>query len=216
MSALQQQVSHDFYAAWRVTAVLLYVPKGGTPPAGAWCLNILDDAPANSGYLGYHEVDSVTGLPVAYVFARTTQQYGGLLSTVISHELLEMLADPGGACSAFVQSSDTAGRIYPWEICDAVESSYYQIGTTWVSDFVTPYWFQAVRPATAKFDQMGRLSNSLQLASGGYVSYFDVTAGSGWQQVNADGHVGKPTDPDDKGVVVARPARVCHHAARPS
>jgi len=58
----------------------------------------------------------------------------------LSHELLEMLADPWINWCATGNDS----KIYALEVCDAVEADDlgYDIDGVRVSDFVTPAWFE--------------------------------------------------------------------------
>ena len=97
----------------------------------------------------------------------------------LSHELLEMLADPWINWCA--QGSD--GKIYALEVCDAVEADNlgYKIGEVLVSDFITPSWFEPTRANRVDFKR--RISKPLQLASGGYISVLDV--GGRWVQMAA-------------------------------
>ena len=61
-------------------------------------------------------------------------------TVTLSHELLEMLADPWINWCA--QGDD--GKIYALEVCDAVEADRmgYEIDGVLVSDFITPSWFE--------------------------------------------------------------------------
>ena len=185
---LQTQVHRDFYPVWGIDADLVFIPKGGVPPAGAWQLVVLDNSD-QAGALGYHDLTS-EGLPLAKVFAASDLHYHQSWSVTISHELLEMLVDPDINLTAFVQNSSTAGRLYAYEVCDACEADgfAYKIGTTLVSDFVYPAWFESFRkPGSTQFDHGNHISAPFQLLAGGYIGYFDVARGSGWHQKNAEG-----------------------------
>jgi len=50
--------------------------------------------PIQPGALAYHDL-TPDGLPVSKVFVRTTLKDGELVSVSASHELVEMLVDPG-------------------------------------------------------------------------------------------------------------------------
>jgi len=55
-----------------------------------------------------------------------------------------------------------------------------------VSFFEYPAWFVDFRPANStQFDQGQHIKRPLQLLAGGYIGMFDVTSGSGWQQLTA-------------------------------
>jgi hypothetical protein len=187
VTALQRQVREHFAPAWGVDADLRFVPRGQQPHAGEWWLVILDNAD-QAGALGYHDVTS-EGLPLGKVFARTTRMDGGEWTVTASHELLEMLGDPEINLTVFVQNSGHSGRLYAYEVCDACEddSFGYTIDQVLVSDFVYPAWFESFRKShSTRFDYQNQIAKPLELLTGGYIGYFDVSAGSGWQQETKD------------------------------
>jgi hypothetical protein len=120
------------------------------------------------------------------VFAGLDIQSGSSWTVTLSHELLEMLGDPWINWCA--EASD--GKIYALEVCDAVEADElgYQINGVLVSDFITPSWFEPTKADRVDFKR--RLSKSLDLARGGYVSVLDLA--SGWTQITAEGAGGPP------------------------
>jgi hypothetical protein len=182
VAALQTQINRDFMQAWGLTATLSFVPKGTLPPETHWWLALLDNSD-QADALGYHETTE-TGLPLGKAFLTTTIISGGIPSVVVSHELLEMLADPWTAESV-MNGANT--RLYAKEVCDAVEDDQwgYQIDGVTVSDFVLPTWFEdGSTPKT--FDHMGHLTTgAFSLLTGGYIAYMDISGG-GWQQLTAD------------------------------
>ena len=180
---LQTQVSGDFAAAWGIDAGLTFVPSGSQPASGSWWLSILDNSD-QAGALGYHDLTN-EGLPLAKVFAATDKQFGAQWTVTASHELLEMLGDPDINLTALVQSNDTTGRLYAYEVADACEADNYgyTIGNTLVSDFVFPAWFESFAAADAKLDQQGQIRKPFEILPGGYISVFDITSSNGWQQV---------------------------------
>lgn len=187
VAALQTQVSDHFAPVWGVDADLTFVPIGGTPAPGSWWLAILDNSD-QAGALGYHDITS-EGLPLGKVFAATDLQYGYNWTVTASHELLEMLADPDVNLTTFVQSDATSGVLYAYEVCDACEADVYgyQIDGITVSDFVYPTWFESFwSPGAAQFDYGNQIQSPFALLPGGYIGYFDVTAGTGWQQQFAE------------------------------
>jgi hypothetical protein len=184
INGLETQVHRDFAPVWGINANLGFVPKGTAPEPGWWWLTILDDSD-QAGALGYHDLTD-TGLPLGKVFAKTAQQNGISWTSTASHELLEMLADPEINLSVFVQSSNTVGVLYAYETCDACENDSYIIDTIDVSDFVYPAWFQPSLPTGTQLDYMKLITQPLQLLAGGYIGIYNVTSGSGWQQITAD------------------------------
>ncbi|HVT78921.1 MAG TPA: hypothetical protein VHD87_17905, partial [Acidimicrobiales bacterium] len=184
--ALQKQVHDDFAPAWGADATVAFAPQNKKPPAGAWWLVILDDSD-QAGALGYHDLTN-DGLPLSKVFAKSDQQYGFRWTVTTSHEMLEMLADPDINLTVFVQTSNTAGTLYAREVCDACEADAlgYEVDGVLLSDFVYPAWFESFRKAkSTKFDHKGHLTKPFELATGGYIGAFDISAGSGWHQIQA-------------------------------
>jgi len=185
--ALQTQVHRDFAAAWGIDADLTVVAKDSKPPAGSWWLVILDDSD-QAGALGYHDLTGA-GLPLGKVFAGSDLKLGYQWTVTASHELLEMLADPDINLTAFVESSDKAGVLYAYEVCDACEADEfgYKINGTLVSDFVYPAWFESFRKkSSTQFDHGKRIKKPFGLLKGGYIGVYDVIAGGGWHQITAE------------------------------
>src|SRR6185437_11140592 len=112
MTALQRQVSNDFKAYWGLDAALTFVSSSAALPAGWWQIVICDD-PDQAGALGYHEL-SENGDPLGKVFAKLDLQAGSSWTVTLSHELLEMLADPD--INLCAEGPD--GKIYAYEVCD--------------------------------------------------------------------------------------------------
>ena len=175
--ALQRQVTLDFKAYWELDSELTFLPKEELLTDGWWQICVTDN-PDQAGALGYHELTS-GGTPLGKVFAALDIQTGGSWTVTLSHELLEMLADPWINWCA--QGSD--GKVYALEVCDAVEADKlgYKIDGVLVSDFITPSWFEPTR--TDRVDFKRRISKPLQLASGGYISVLDQEGR--WTQITA-------------------------------
>lgn len=188
--ALQTQVTRDFAPIWGIDAELSFVPKGQTPPADHWWLVVLDNT-NQAGALGYHEL-TPAGLPIGKVFAESDIQYNLSWSVTMSHELLEMLADPDINLTSFIQTSANQGYLYAFEMCDAVEDDQfaYDINGVKVSDFVLPCYFQpSIPPTNGKYDFGGYLHQPVPtMLSGGYLSQFAINEPghtNGWTQINA-------------------------------
>jgi hypothetical protein len=177
--ALQQQVSQHFAPFWGADAQLTFVPRGKKPSADAWWLVVLDNSD-QAGALGYHDL-TPAGLPIGKVFAATDKQYDTSLSVTISHELLEMLGDPGINMTA--SFTDDAGntKFYAYEACDACEDdSYgYEIDGVLVTDFVLPTWFGGVE--SRQFDYRSHVKEPFGILPGGYIGVW--TPSGGWTQI---------------------------------
>jgi len=185
VTALQQQVHEDFAPVWGVDADLRIIASPNDLAVGEWLLAILDNSD-QAGALGYHDLTD-DGDPIGKVFAATDLQFGDQWSVTASHELLEMLADPNINLTVF-EEDDNGGRLYAYEVCDACEADElaYARNNVKVSDFVYPTWFESFRePNSAQFDFTQQISEPFQLLPGGYIGYYDVTSGTGWQQLTA-------------------------------
>ncbi|MDR3535512.1 MAG: hypothetical protein P4L71_03340 [Acetobacteraceae bacterium] len=209
-AALQKQVSNDFAPVWGIDATLVFVPKGGTPPAGTWWLSILDNTD-RALVLGHHEL-TPDGFPVGKVFAGTDKRFGLKWTVTASHELLEMLADPGVNLTVFVHPTEGSGTLYAYEICDPCqdESFAYEIDGIPVCDFVHPTYFETFRaPGSTQFDHMGKLPAPIPgVLQGGYVTSYDVHGTQDWQPVKA---ASVPYGPADRTHLPDRPS---HRQAR--
>ncbi|MGH7053673.1 MAG: hypothetical protein ACREFA_07635 [Stellaceae bacterium] len=186
VAALQRQVREHFAPAWGIDAQLSVSARGAVPAPDSWQLVLLDDSD-QADALGYHET-TAAGLPLGKVFVRTSTQDGENWPVCASHELLEMLADPWVCDTVLAQTSESAGTLYPREVCDAVEGATYEIDGVQVSDFVLPaYWFPAVPGVTlaGPFDWLKQLQAPLPaLLPGGYLGEMAVgVPATGWQQI---------------------------------
>src|SRR5947209_8790563 len=184
VAALQKQVQNDFCPAWNVgVPSLVFVPQGQAAPEGAWQLVVLDDSD-QAGALGYHDV-TANDQPLGKVFAKEDINAGTSWSVTMSHELLEMLADPLINLTALLQRTAKSGRIYMYEDCDPVEddSFGYTVDSVLVSDFVLPSWFVPGSPGPWDFQK--KLSAPFELLPGGYIGVMSFSSRKGWTQIVA-------------------------------
>jgi len=199
VAALQIQLDRDWQPAWGTTATLLFLSKTQPIPINTWPIYIMDNSDV-AGALGYHD-EANKGRPYGRVFAKTDAQYGYSWTVTLSHELLEMMADPFVNLTVFNQNTNTAGTLVAYEVGDPVEDDRYgyTINGILVSDFVFPAWFDSTATAAGtKYDQRGLLHAPFQILPGGYVSIFNVTNGSGWTSITAD-NVEVPPGKDASG-----------------
>lgn len=131
--------------------------------------------PDQPGAFGYHD-QTPGGQPLAKVFP-SLETDSSLVSVTISHEVLELLADPNTARVAI--SWD--GKFWLYEVADAVEQDIYLINGIKVSNFVLPPYFEPVPQWQGiKLDWLGLVKTPLEIRPGGYGQYFDDKA---WKQV---------------------------------
>jgi len=160
VAALQKQMEHDFVPIWGYPAKLYVTDK---PKADEWQVVFLDDADAANA-LGYHDLTK-NGQPISKVFVKTTISAGQKVSVTTSHELLEMMIDPG--VQMWAQNTD--GKFYAYEMCDAVEDEEYLIDGISVSDFVHPSFFESFhKPRSVQFDHLNKVSQPFQTLQNGY------------------------------------------------
>jgi hypothetical protein len=182
----QTQVTRDFAPVHGRDATLSFVPKGTPFPPNAWQIGIFDDSD-QAGALGYHDF-TAGGMPFGKVFAKTDQQYGYNWTITLSHELLEMLADPDIIRCVIVQTTSASrGTVYAYEVGDPVEADQYgyKIGHTMVSDFIWPTYFEIGWPSGTQYDQTKHVAKPFQILPGGYQLAFNVSSGR-WTQLTSN------------------------------
>ena len=173
--AVAAQVRFDAAPLWEraPAAVIFYTDPKGVPPTahGIAIVDTIQDQP--KGVLGYHTEDH-GGKLWGVVAAKPELDNGGTVmtgdwsvSTVLSHEVLEMFVDPN--CNLW--ANDGKGSAYSFEVCDPVEAPSYTISGVSVSNFVTPSWFDPLAPAGAQLDKLGHLTAPFSILKGGYVVY---------------------------------------------
>jgi hypothetical protein len=163
--ALTIQVERDFAPAWGITKARFMVGGRGEK------IHFFDSA-HQAGDYGWHIVDD-HGLPYAHVFTDPSISAGSdwisgtdAISATVSHEALEMLADPSAAEYSF----NGARLMWAREVCDAVQANTYRIAARGfrvpVSNFVLPTFFNPW--ADGPYDHLGVLREPFSLAKGGY------------------------------------------------
>ncbi len=158
----QIQLDRDFAPKYFVSADLQLTRF----PISPMVLTIQDypDDGDPKGDAGYHGV-SAAGIPFAKVFASIGLQNNLINTVVITHEILEMLANPFGR----VKILYPGGQPFPWrlfdgEVCDPVAKQHYAIGNTDVADFVWPnFWTFG---SSGPWDQTGAVFATVTAALG--------------------------------------------------
>ncbi len=173
--AVATQVRLDAAPLWdrSPAAVVLYTDPAAVPATahGIAIVDTIQNQP--QGVLGFHTEDQ-GGKLWGVVAAKPELDNGGKVTTgdwsvssVLSHEVLEMFIDPN--CNLW--ANDGKGSAYSFEVCDPVEAPTYTVSGVSVSNFVTPSWFDPLAPATAQFDKLGQLNSAFSIVKGGYVVY---------------------------------------------
>jgi hypothetical protein len=189
-AAVQKQVTRDFAPLWGIRANvnafdnLADVPNDYHPvvlfgqPEELLGQLELEIGKANatrmaeqfqSGRLAGIHANAFTRQPFALI------QAGDDWSVVVSHEVLEMLADPyGNRLIAARHPIDPDERAkYLLEICDPCQTVGYTVNGWKMSDFYTPRYFDPVQNPAAFYSFTGSIEYPLHILDGGYVSWID-------------------------------------------
>ena len=186
--AVAEQVRMDAAPLWELApaAVVFYTDPTLVPQDahGIAVVDTIQDQPKN--VLGFH-TENQGGKLWGVVAAKPALDHGGQatigdwsISSLLSHEVLEMFVDPN--CNLWANNGK--GSAYSLEVCDPVEAPTYTVSGISVCNFVTRAWFDPLAPAGAQFDQLGQLSAAFSILPGGYVVY--EKAGHAQQQSGDD------------------------------
>ena len=192
-AAVSKQVTRDFGPAWGVQATVQAFASLESVPPDYWQVVLVDNDNA-PGALGYHT--DAHGQPLAVV------EVVGNWPITVSHEVIELLADPGASRIVsgpppkqigYVRTADGLPPIsamplvdYLVEVCDPCESEQfsYRIDGVPVSDFVLPSFYGGGYAVHTDFSS--RFHDKLVVGFGGYISFRDPATNK-WYQIFADG-----------------------------
>jgi len=175
-AALQKQATRDFGTTWDIVSTVDSFARLEDVPIGYWPIIVRTDI-QEPGALGVH-LDQ-QGQPFALV------QYTDSWPLTVSHECLEMLADPFGNRLIAGQSpkEDQARVEFLVELCDPCEDANfaYTVNDVLVSDFITPHYYDPVGSAGVRYSFTGALPGPRQVLQGGYLSWHDPVSDHWWQ-----------------------------------
>lgn len=167
-AAIQKQISRDFGPIWNVAATVDAFDKLEDVPVGYWHVLLQDELP--DGAAGLHKRDD-NKQPFALVALTNNWPI------FMSHEVLEMLADPQGTLTRAGNSlKSDQGRVeYLVEVCDPCQASKfaYSVNSVLVSDFYTPRYFDPVKSNGVRYSFSGQVRGPREVLDGGYLSWFD-------------------------------------------
>ncbi len=186
LRCVNQQIALDFEPYWHVSARLRLEAMGAKfnrqrplQLRGDAILYLWDRHADVNDSVGYHYKNH-QGLPFGFVFTQIAKQLSEPWSVTLSHEALELIADPE---SNTVVAGPHPGQrhryaFYWYEVCDAVQDETYRILGVDVSNFVLPSYFSATPKAGSRHDFLGHLHKGKRLAPfgvnpGGYMGYYD-------------------------------------------
>ena len=200
-AAVQKQVTRDFTPIWGVRATLDTFVDLESVPSDYYPVVVFDDPDELVGQLERavgaeytarlvddFERDRMTGM---HLNAFTRQPFAlvnlsDAWSVTISHEVLEMIADPyGNRLVAAAHPLDYRQRVkYLVEVCDPCQTIWYPVNGVPVSDFYTPRYFEPVAIEGGRYSFTGEIRRPLEVLDGGYLTWIDP-ADSGLYQFHA-------------------------------
>jgi len=188
--AVNGQIGDDLAPYWSLGATLRLEGKSTSTPQKQAPADMRGDAVIYlwdktdvPNALGYHDANN-RGIPFGFVFTELSEQLGENWTVTLSHEALELIADPEvNLLVAGPNPTNPNATVFFWyEICDAVQAETYQVDGIQVSNFLLPLYFTSGEETTGRNDFLGRAHNGKTLASfgvnpGGYVGFFNPATG---------------------------------------
>lgn len=189
--AINRQLKEDFEPYWSISAQLRLEGKSTKNPTYTTQADMRGDAVLyvwdkySRSAEGYHDKNYL-GIPYGFVFLDVALEMEEEWSVVLSHEALELTADPEVNLLVKGPHPDTKRtrrHVFFWyEMCDAVQSESYIIDGVRVSNFVLPLYFTSGDEYTGRNDFLGTVNDGKTLRSfgvnpGGYVGYYDPKTG---------------------------------------
>jgi hypothetical protein len=182
-TAVQKQVNDHFGPSWGVRAAVDPLASLADIPAGSWPVVIRDSIGINQAGVHWNDTHDK---PFALVTFREgdTPEEGWQPS--VSHEVLEMLADPYGKEFRTAPSlrPDEGPVEYLVEVCDPCQApeNVYWIDDIPVSDFVLPDYYTAFTPGVYSYAR--HITQPRDVLPGGYLSWRDLlTPAPRWSQI---------------------------------
>jgi hypothetical protein len=192
VDALSKQVDDHFTPEWGIGATLTGTAvnlKHKAPIQGQHDAIIYvgdshqDPTTGVENALGYHAVN-YKDIPYGFVYLDITQEYGEVWTTTLSHEVLELLADPDAMLTVTGPAPNGgAGTVnYDLEVCDPTQGDSYQIDAIEVSNFVGRHYFE-LSGGTGNTNYLQLPLDPLGVRPGGYFQYED---GTGAHQIQGE------------------------------
>jgi hypothetical protein len=183
--AVNRQIREDFEPHWSLGATLRLEGKAGKrinkvalpELRGDAVLYLWDDIDVE-GALGYHDKNA-RGIPYGIVFTNLSAELAEPWSITLSHEALELIADPHVNLLVAGPHPAEDREVYHWyEMSDAVQAQTYPIDGIAVSNFVLPLYFTPDAELGSRNDFLGGTGAGAPLLSfgihpGGYIGFFD-------------------------------------------
>jgi len=192
--AINRQIAEDFEPYWSFGAQLRLEGRSEETPTKDKLADMRGDAvlyvwnkPKADDPLGYHRNNN-RGIPYGFVFKELSDETGEDWTITLSHEALEMTADPEN--NLFVRGPHPTMpdvTVFHWyEMCDAVQGEWYEIDGIKLSNFVLPLYFTGSDELggrndflSRKYDESGHRApdgqtlKSFGINPGGYIGFFN-------------------------------------------
>ena len=195
LRAVNRQIAEDFAPHWGRGATLRLEGSArvgfseATPEhqasidmRGDAIIYLWDPPDVQSGF-GFH-ARNFQGIPYGFVYPEIASRLAEDWPVSLSHEALEMIADPEVNLLAMGPHPLEGTRVvFHWyEVCDAVQTEVYWIDGCPVSNFLLPLYFTVSEEPGSRNDFLnephsGSTIPSFGINPGGYVGYFDPVAG---------------------------------------
>jgi hypothetical protein len=188
--AVNRQITEDFEPYWSLGAALRLEGRSEKTPSKLEMLDLRGDAILYlwdktdvDNALGYHD-QNARRIPYGFVFTDLAKKLGEPWSVTLSHEALELIADP--EINLLVMGphpADPNKTVFHWyEMSDAVQNETYEIDHIQVSNFVLPLYFTGSDEPGGRNDFLGtstggKTLNSFGVNPGGYVGFFNPETG---------------------------------------
>jgi len=188
--AINRQIAHDFEPYWSVGAALRLEGRSTETPdkmklqdmRGDSVLYLWDQVDVDEA-LGYHDANN-RGIPFGFVFTELSRKLGENWTVTLSHEALELIADPEvNLLVSGPHPADPKKSVFHWyEMCDAVQAETYKVDGVEVSNFLLPLYFTGEDEFDGRNDFLGRRYKKKALRSfginpGGYIGFFNPESG---------------------------------------
>jgi hypothetical protein len=189
-AALQKQVTRDFAPIWGLPATVDAFDDLTSVPNDYYRVIIFGDAGELADELqtqvgeqpAVRLLDELEGRQIAgiHLNALTRQPFALVSATdswtvVLSHEVLELLADPSGnhlIAAAHPTRLDERVK-YLIEVCDPCLSVWYPVNGVPVADFYTQRYFDPVGVNGIRYSFTGSIERPRQILEGGYLTFLD-------------------------------------------
>ena len=196
--AINRQINEDFEPYWSLGATLRLEGKSKTVPdklslpdmRGDAVLYLWDEVDVDQA-LGYHDMNA-RGIPFGFVFTKLAKELGEQWTVTLSHEALELIADPLVNLLVAGPHPEENRIVFHWyEMSDAVQSETYKIDGIEVSNFLLPLYFTPDAEPGSRNDFLGRPQKdgktlpSFGVNAGGYIGFFDPKLGKHVTYANA-------------------------------